>query len=636
MYRTPSSSSTSATTRRIKKRPSDQSSPSSSRSKAKYVIIDDDHDNKENIRKDLTGTVSSSASSSVTVAPKQVEVAPASASGSKTSSSSSSFNVVQQTSDNLRAMLQKATERLNAVLMEMVENMSGGGDGLFDQEFHDTQRTFLTGRINTIKEELKRREMEEANGSVGDNSRASYAPVVLPLSAGSALNTSVSITSAPVSRPSPQQTMSTKRVATSISSNNNTASRFDEKVPCYDLSSSPPIPRGQIAYNKPAAVLASEQDDYVFDSDEEQLMQSIRTPSPPDRAHPDPGPSSVHVIRKMQEMPRNPREANKFPWAADIWKALHKTFQLQDFRTNQQEAINATLGGYDVFCLMPTGGGKSLCYQLPAIIESGKTKGMTIVISPLISLISDQVAHLVRLGIPALKITGDMSAADRQRALEEIFGRNEQTPPRLLYLTPEFIAKSRLASDIFGDLQRRKLLARFVIDEAHCVSQWGHDFRPDYKDLGQLRQRYPGIPMMAMTATATARVKADVITHLKLDRTNLKQFEMSFNRPNLHYHVRPKSKTVLEDISQFIKTNHRNKCGIIYCLSRKQCEEVAKKLSEKHGIISQHYHAGLKAEERERIQQKWQADKFKVIVATIAFGMGIDKPDVRFVVHQTH
>lgn len=374
-----------------------------------------------------------------------------------------------------------------------------------------------------------------------------------------------------------------------------------------------------------------------IDEDSLTILDDIQTPplpasQPAKRIVVRQGPSPK-AVGKQRELARGtPQE--KFPWAADVWKALHDTFHLQSFRSNQQEAINATLAGYDVFCLMPTGGGKSLCYQLPAIVESGKTRGVTVVISPLLSLISDQVAHLVRLGIPALKIHGDMKAADRQQALNEVFSRNA-IPPRLLYLTPEFIAKSKVASDIFTDLERRKLLARFVIDEAHCLSQWGHDFRPDYKEIGRLREQYPGIPMMALTATATARVKSDIISNLRLDKTNLRQFAQSFNRPNLHYEVRAKTRNFLADIATFINTHHRGECGIVYCLSRRMCEETAALLAKNHGIVAQHYHAGVQKQDRERIQTNWQQGVFKVIVATIAFGMGIDKGDVRFVIHQT-
>lgn len=225
------------------------------------------------------------------------------------------------------------------------------------------------------------------------------------------------------------------------------------------------------------------------------------------------------------------------PGSRDVAKALRRTFKLHEFRNNQLEAINATLNGEDVFCLMPTGGGKSLCYQLPALIDSGRTQGVTIVISPLLSLIHDQVRHLLDRTIPALMLTGDMAASKREFALQELFSKNVTT--RLLYLTPEFVGRSRQAADIFTSLHRKKLLARFVIDEAHCVSQWGHDFRPDYQTLGKLRQDYPGIPVMAMTATANDRVKTDVVSSLGIK--GCKVLEQSFNRGNLRYEVREKN-----------------------------------------------------------------------------------------------
>lgn len=655
----------------FKKRPCSSSSPRSTRKMKTegYVVIDDDDDdNKENRYQqgeEKEGGARALPNKGVVGAHTMSNITPLT-STSASSSTSTSFNVSTMTTDNLKAMLQKVTEKLNAVLMEIVEGITGGDDGLFDQEYHDNQRNFLSLRIKAIKTELK---LREAGGlQVGESSRSNFETTAAPVSLSNPVSNASDFH--PISprvvisgRPSPQtfnfKTPSKRNKAVPTASRVTQSPRSpaprskESSVPCFDLSSSPlsPINKGKgtmqahvIDVDHYGDQVMAEQDDYFCDSDEEALMQVMCTPEQQPHksthgvggAHPDPGPSSFNELtRQTKEAPRNPREANRYPWAADVWKALHETFQLQDFRTNQQEAINATLGGFDVFCLMPTGGGKSLCYQLPAIVESGKTRGVTIVVSPLISLIADQVAHLVKLGIPALKITGEMKTSDRQQVLNEIFDKNNRLPPRLLYLTPEFIAKSRLASDIFADLLRRNLLARFVIDEAHCVSQWGHDFRPDYKELGQLRSQYPGIPMMAMTATATARVKADVIANLCLNRSNLKQFEMSFNRSNLHYYVRPKTNHVLEEMAQFIKTHHHGQCGIIYCLSRKQCEEVAKQLSRNHGIVSQHYHAGMDKDEREKIQQKWQANSFKVIVATIAFGMGIDKGDVRFVVHHS-
>ncbi|UZJ55378.1 hypothetical protein CBS101457_004698 [Exobasidium rhododendri] len=662
--KTPSSTSSSSDSRAMRKRPCYQASPRSSRKikKEAYVIIDDDDEGKENIQQQDT----MEGGNGVKMIEAATTISHSAGKAPSATTSSSTFNPAVMTTDNLKSILQKVTEKLNAVLMEIVEGITGGDDGFFDQEYHDSQRKFLSARISTVKAELKQREARETEGTRTSIFRADSAAT--PRSSSTWTSPSIASGSRHLppmipSRNTPPRILTT-RSPTRLNKSYDMeeilplqsplSSSKGKSAPCYDLSSSPLSAKKnggegamQASYTDLDAydtqLNGVDQDDFFADSDEEAMMQMICTPEQPPNpphgvggAHPDSGPSaSVQLIRRMKEVPRNPTEANKYPWAADVWKALHETFRLQDFRTNQQEAINATLGGFDVFCLMPTGGGKSLCYQLPAIVESGKTRGVTIVVSPLISLISDQVAHLVKLGIPALKITGDMKAGDRQQVLNEIFDKNNRLPPRLLYLTPEFIAKSRIATDIFTDLRRRNLLARFVIDEAHCVSQWGHDFRPDYKELGQLRSQYPGIPMMAMTATATARVKADVIANLCLNRTNLKQFEMSFNRANLNYYVRPKGKDVLEEIARFIKTHHKGQCGIIYCLSRKHCEDVAKQLTQKHGIVSQHYHAGMEKEERETIQQKWQANTFKVIVATIAFGMGIDKGDVRFVVHHT-
>ncbi|CAO1623178.1 unnamed protein product [Sympodiomycopsis kandeliae] len=326
------------------------------------------------------------------------------------------------------------------------------------------------------------------------------------------------------------------------------------------------------------------------------------------------------------------KDQMNYMWSRDVAKALRRTFKLQEFRNNQLEAINATLNGDDVFCLMPTGGGKSLCYQLPALIDSGRTQGVTVVISPLLSLIHDQVRHLLDLTIPALMLTGDMQGPKRDFALSELFSKSPTT--RLLYLTPEFVGRSRQAMDIFTHLHRNNLLARFVIDEAHCVSQWGHDFRPDYQTLGKLRQEYPQVPVMAMTATANSRVKADVVSSLGIK--GCKVLAQSFNRANLRYEVREKNqKNVIQDIAKFIQASHKGQCGIVYCLSRRACEEVAEKLTRDHGLQAQHYHAALSKTDRLAIQEAWQAGKFTIIAATIAFGMGIDKGDVRFVVHHT-
>ncbi|EXJ90900.1 bloom syndrome protein [Capronia coronata CBS 617.96] len=323
------------------------------------------------------------------------------------------------------------------------------------------------------------------------------------------------------------------------------------------------------------------------------------------------------------------------PWSKDVASALKKRFHLHGFRHNQLEAINATLSGKDAFVLMPTGGGKSLCYQLPSIVHSGHTRGVTIVISPLLSLMQDQVDHLKKLHIQAFLFNGETTAQQKAHIFQALKNATPHEFIQLLYVTPEMVSKSQAMMNAFEDLHRRRLLARIVIDEAHCVSQWGHDFRPDYKALGEFRSRFEDVPIMALTATATENVKFDVMQCLSME--NCEVFTQSFNRPNLTYEVRPKGKgkAVLEGIADLINTSYRGQAGIVYCLSRKNCEQVAEQLRKEYNIEAHHYHAGLPSKERIDIQKQWQAGNFKVIVATIAFGMGIDKANVRFVVHHT-
>lgn len=325
----------------------------------------------------------------------------------------------------------------------------------------------------------------------------------------------------------------------------------------------------------------------------------------------------------------------QYKWSSDVKTAMRERFHLRGFRHNQLEAINATLSGKDVFVLMPTGGGKSLCYQLPSIITSGKTRGVTVVISPLLSLMQDQVEHLQRLKIQALLINGEVAADHRRLVLKALSGPDPEEIVQLLYVTPEMINKSQALDKALRDLHSRRKLARIVIDEAHCVSQWGHDFRPDYKQLGETRQQFPGVPVMALTATATENVKVDVIHNLGI--TGCAVFTQSFNRPNLAYEVRPKgvAKNNLESIATTINTFYKNQSGIVYCLSRKSCESIATSLAKDFNIKAHHYHAGMEPPDRAGVQKLWQAGRYHVIVATIAFGMGIDKPDVRFVIHHT-
>lgn len=310
----------------------------------------------------------------------------------------------------------------------------------------------------------------------------------------------------------------------------------------------------------------------------------------------------------------------------DVYTVLNKVFKLEGFRQNQLEAITSTLSGKDVFVLMPTGGGKSLCYQLPALIKSGKTRGVTIVVSPLISLMQDQVQHLLAKDIKAGMISSK-GTHEEKKATMDLF-RNCLLD--LVYLSPEMINSSQQIQRIITTLYNNNQLARVVVDEAHCVSSWGHDFRPDYKGMNIFKRNYPRVPVMALTATANDKVRMDIIHHLQMD--NPKFLKQSFNRTNLFYEIKWKSANFLESIKNYIQNNYKGKTGIIYCHSKHSCEQTSQKLND-WGIKSAFYHAGMAPNDRFQIQTLWQQNKLQLICATIAFGMGIDKPDVRFVIH---
>ncbi|NXT24514.1 BLM protein, partial [Syrrhaptes paradoxus] len=316
----------------------------------------------------------------------------------------------------------------------------------------------------------------------------------------------------------------------------------------------------------------------------------------------------------------------KFSHSEEMMNIFHKKFGLHSFRTNQLEAINAALLGEDCFILMPTGGGKSLCYQLPACVSAG----VTIVISPLRSLIIDQVQKLKTLEIAATYLTGDRTDADASKIYMQLSKKDPVI--KLLYVTPEKVCASSRLMSALENLYDRKLLSRFVIDEAHCVSQWGHDFRPDYKRLNMLRRKFRSVPMMALTATANPRVQKDIQNQLEMLKPQV--FTMSFNRHNLKYDVLPKKpKKVAMDCLEWIKKYHPHDSGIIYCLSRHECDTTAAIL-QKEGLAALAYHAGLTDSNRDLVQKKWvNQEGCQVICATIAFGMGIDKPDVRYVIH---
>src|SRR5947207_2928312 len=299
----------------------------------------------------------------------------------------------------------------------------------------------------------------------------------------------------------------------------------------------------------------------------------------------------------------------------DLPGSLKKYFGHDEFRPLQQQIVTDALAGRDVFALMPTGGGKSLCFQLPALLRDG----LTIVISPLISLMKDQVDALQTSGIAATFLN---SALDRHEAVERLRGLNHGQY-RMLYLAPE-----RLMLDGFLERALNWNITQIAIDEAHCISEWGHDFRPEYRELKKLRRHMPGVPIMALTATATERVRKDIVDQLHLD--NARCYVASFNRPNLTYRVVPKS-TPYEQVLTFIRSRP-NESGIVYCASRKTADSLATKLND-DGVKAKPYHAGLQAKERTKHQELFLRDDARVITATIAFGMGINKPNVRFVVH---
>jgi ATP-dependent DNA helicase RecQ len=299
----------------------------------------------------------------------------------------------------------------------------------------------------------------------------------------------------------------------------------------------------------------------------------------------------------------------------DLLITLKTTFGYSAFRPLQREIIEASLAGRDVFALLPTGGGKSLCFQIPALHRTG----LTIVVSPLIALMKDQVDQLQAAGVSATFLNSTLGAAEARSRLAGLH-RGEW---RLLYVAPE-----RLLLDNWKDNLKAWNVSAIAIDEAHCVSEWGHDFRPEYRQLAKLRELLPDVPLMACTATATERVRTDIVKHLKLREPAL--FVASFNRPNLTYKVTPKDEP-MKQIVAFVKSR-ADESGIVYCASRAATERVAEALAGR-GISARAYHAGLDAEERSRNQELFLRDEVRIICATIAFGMGINKPNVRWVVH---
>ena len=303
----------------------------------------------------------------------------------------------------------------------------------------------------------------------------------------------------------------------------------------------------------------------------------------------------------------------------DLAQPLHRIFGFTAFRPGQEAVVRDALAGRDVLALMPTGGGKSLCFQLPALLQPG----VSLVVSPLIALMQDQVRLLEDNGIAATFINSSLRREEVQQRIAAML----RGTFKLVYLAPERLLMTDFLTGPLEQLATSLGISAFVIDEAHCVSEWGHDFRPEYRQLSTLRRRHPRVPMLAFTATATTRVRSDVIAQLQLRDPAVHL--SSFNRSNLFYDVRQKNGGTYAELLRLVRAGGS---GIIYCLSRKRVEEICQQLSS-DGVAARAYHAGLDAAERRTNQEAFIRDDVQVMVATIAFGMGINKPDVRWVVH---
>lgn len=318
-------------------------------------------------------------------------------------------------------------------------------------------------------------------------------------------------------------------------------------------------------------------------------------------------------------------DSDAYPWSNEVNSKLRNVFNIQNFRHLQRTVINCTLSDKDCIYVAATGSGKSLVFQLPALVS----QGITIVVSPLLSLMEDQVTQLEELGIPAMVLNSATDKDDARMAMQSMIDQN--APLKLIYVTPEKLAKSKRIMAQIEKMYQAGRFSRLVIDEVHCCSQWGHDFRRDYQYLSVFKRQFPETPILGLTATATSEVILDIQKILNIEGCYV--FKGSFYRPNLKYEIRPTTKKDnVEDLINLINTRFSGQTGIVYCLSIKDTEDVASKMSSM-GTHCYPYHAQLSMAQRNKIQQQWYKNKCKVIAATVAFGLGINKIDVRFVIH---
>ncbi|PNF25033.1 ATP-dependent DNA helicase Q1 [Cryptotermes secundus] len=333
------------------------------------------------------------------------------------------------------------------------------------------------------------------------------------------------------------------------------------------------------------------------------------------------------LLKKNHLLTSRDWSSTDFPWSKKVKEVLNLVFKLNEFRPLQHETINAAMSNEDVILIMPTGGGKSLCYQLPALLKCG----VALVVSPLVSLMEDQLMALKALDVPAAMLTATSTKEEVKSIQDAMLNKNGKL--KLLYVTPEKLAKSKSFMTKVQKMYGLGRLSLIAIDEVHCCSQWGHDFRPDYKFLGILKGMFPDVPILGLTATSTSRITVDVQKMLCIQGCLV--LRASFNRPNLYYEVRTKASSqeeCLQAVEDLLKTRYCSQSGIIYTTSIKDCEQLM------HGLRNRKlrvgcYHANLEAPLRSKVHAKWLSGEYQAVVATIAFGLGIDKPDVRFVIH---